>query len=362
MKKLCMALTACFMLLTTGCAASAEPAVYAVEPTRHVSSETPNVTVEQILNEYNASRRMVELSTETDAKYTSLPVMRCACQIGNSYILFPKVEGAAGDSINSTICSAVASRAERIGIPVFADYRVEYNRHGIFSIRMFLYDMYGENESCIDCIPLTFNSETGEQFRISDFFDSENQNWRGRIPDIITAQAADCQMVLLSDILPISDDRPFYITDEAVVIMYDLYEIATYSAGEPEFEIPVDDIAECLDDASLLNAMLPEEPEEQEAAMENVGEENAPADIEQQTDELSEGEEQPRVEENAENTDNTENTNETDITEQHPEQNGDEQSENTENIQPGADADMTEQTQEGEEQSETEPAAISDEE
>lgn len=276
MIKLCMALTACIMLLTTGCSAEAEPAIQMAETARYVTSAAPQITVEQILNEYNSSRKAVAVQVEEDDAYAPVAVVRCVCQIGDSYIVFPKVESEAGEVINSAICTAVMDRAEYIGIPVFTDYRVEYNRDGIFSIRMFLYDMYGEEEACIDCVPLTFNSETGELYRISDFFDSEDQHWRGRIPDIITAQAADNQMVLLSDILPISDDRPFYITDEAVVIMYDLYEIATYSAGEPEFEIPVDDIAECLDDASVLNAMLPTEPVEAETITEPAETEAAP--------------------------------------------------------------------------------------
>lgn len=261
MKKTYVALTLCIAMLTTGCGAAAKPVATETDMARNVSSDTPDITVEQVINEYNSARRAVSAEAAENDMYAPLSVMSCVCRAGESYIVFPKVEGQAGDIINSAICSAVISRAERLGIPVFTDYRVEYNRNGIFSIRMFLYDMYGEQESCIDCLPLTFNGLTGEICRISDFFDSEDQNWRGRIPDIITAQAADYEMVLLSDVLPISDDRPFYITDEAVVIMYDLYEISTYSAGEPEFEIPVNDIAECLDESSMLNAMLPQSRE-----------------------------------------------------------------------------------------------------
>ena len=294
MRKLCMALTACAMLFAAGCAAEAEPAMQRADTVRHVTSASPEVTVEQIINEYNSSRRAVAAPVEEDDVFAPLAVARCVCRIDSSYIVFPKVEGEAAEAISSAVCSAVMERAEYLGIPVFTDYRVEYNRNGIFSIRMFLYDMYGDEDACIECIPLTFSSETGELYRISDFFDSEDQHWRGRIPDIITSQAADCQMVLLSDILPISDDRAFYITDEAVVIMYDLYEIATYAAGEPEFEIPVDDIAECLDESSVLNVMLPAEPEDTgeliPPAQEEEAENAAPADV---SGVLAEGEEQP---------------------------------------------------------------------
>ena len=344
MKKLYIAIAVCAMLLSTGCAASAEPVEQKQmqKHASHVTSSTPEITVEQVLNEYNASRKTVERSTDTDARDDSLSVAGCACQRGDSYILFPKVSGPAGDIINSAICDAVMERAERLGMAVFADYKVEYNRHGIFSLRMFLYDMYGDNDNCIDCVPLTFNSETGKLYRISDFFDSENQDWRGRIPDIITAQAADCQMVLLSDVLPISDDRPFYITDEAVVIMYDLYEIATYSAGEPEFEITVDDIAECLDETSALNVMLPTDETTEETQAETAAEaqqEEQPAD----TENIDVDGEEPAQEVNGEDPENVENV---------PEDT--ENAQDTENAEEQPDEDTVE--------GETEPVAMSEEE
>lgn len=286
MKTILAMLTACIMLLAApGCSAADMAASEQAEATGYASYDMIQVAVEQVLDEYNSARRSAPSAEESpeDTEYDDgsaqakneeaadvetpaeeppqgvLAVTRCACQIGSSYIVYPRAEGETGKLINDAICSAVSSRAEELGIAVFADYRVEYNRNGIFSLRMFLYDMYGDADTSIDCVPLTFNSENGQLYRISDFFDSDSDLWRGRIPDIIAAQAEEYQMVLLGDVMPISDDRSFYITDEAVVIMYDLYEITTYSAGEPEFEIAVDDIAECIDDTSALNAMLPPE-------------------------------------------------------------------------------------------------------
>lgn len=299
MKTILAMLMACMLLAAPGCSAADMAAAEQAEATGYASLDTIQLAVEQVLNEYNSARRSaspVEESAEPEESDEAcanaeteeaaevetpaeepasgcLAVTRCACQIGSSYIVYPRAEGETGQLINDAICSAVSSRAGELGIAVFADYRVEYNRNGIFSLRMFLYDMYGDADTSIDCIPLTFSSENGQLYRISDFFNSDSDLWRGRIPDIIAAQAEEYQMVLLGDVMPISDDRSFYITDEAVVIMYDLYEITTYSAGEPEFEIAVDDIAECIDDTSALNAMLPpelpadgaEEPAQEEA-------------------------------------------------------------------------------------------------
>ena len=92
MKKLYTAIVVCAMLMTTGCAASEELSIQTVKPANHVTSSAPEVTVEQILNEYNSSRKTVEIQSEENDPHAPLAVAGCACQMGDSYILFPKVE------------------------------------------------------------------------------------------------------------------------------------------------------------------------------------------------------------------------------------------------------------------------------
>ena len=73
---------------------------------------------------------------------------------------------------------------------------------------------------------------------------------------MITAQAKDSDMLLLNDLLPIDDDREFYITEDSIVIVYNKYEITTASEGEPEFEIQVEDVKEYVGDDSVLNIFI----------------------------------------------------------------------------------------------------------
>ena len=86
------------------------------------------------------------------------------------------------------------ANAEKLNTAVFTEYRVEYNRNGLFSVRIFMYDLYDESNTCLDRMSLTYDVETGDLCKISDFFDEDNQYWRGRIPDMITAQAKDSDM------------------------------------------------------------------------------------------------------------------------------------------------------------------------
>jgi hypothetical protein len=63
------------------------------------------------------------------------------------------------------------------------------------------------------------------------------------LPDIITEIADERGMTLLCEVPPISDDQPFYIDKEDIVLVYRPYEITTYDAGEPCFELPMREIA-----------------------------------------------------------------------------------------------------------------------
>lgn len=243
--------------MTADKAKSAEPEADAAEYYDMSAAET----VDQLIDAYNA--RCIEVSAPAKGSdiYHPVSIVQCACYDGDCYMVYPQVQDAAGaDLINDTIRTKVAEQARALEVPVFACYKVEYNRNGIFSLRMLLHDFYGEIEECLSCVYMTFNVETGELYTLSDFFNSEDQSWRGRIPDIITTQAVNSNIVLLSDILPVSDDQPFYITEDGVVITYDLYEIATYSAGEPEFEIAVGELAEYIAPDGILNVFLTSAP------------------------------------------------------------------------------------------------------
>lgn len=227
---------------------------------QEVAEET-ELTVDEIIAAYNSTCVEVSAPAKESDVYHPVSIVQCACYDGDCYMVYPQLQDAPGaENINNTIRAKVLEQAAALAMPVFSCYKVEYNRNGIFSLRMLLYDLYGEFEECLSCVPMTFNVETGELYSLNDFFNSEDQSWRGLIPDIITVQAENSNMVLLSDILPVSDDQPFYISEDGVVITYDLYEIATYSAGEPEFEISVGELAEYIAPDGILNVFLTPTP------------------------------------------------------------------------------------------------------
>ena len=107
---------------------------------------------------------------------------------------------------------------------------------------------------------------------LADLFAPDNERWRGLIPDIVTLQAEKQGMTLLADVMPAADDRLFYLTADSLVILYRPYEIATYSAGWPEFMIPLGQLSGMLAPEGPLAAMLGESGQEEAVESETITE------------------------------------------------------------------------------------------
>ena len=185
--------------------------------------------------------------------YAPLSIVRGVQSYGDGYIVYPKVLYCTyAEDINASMLGATAKRAEQVSGSVFTKYRIEYNRNGLFSLRMDLYNLYGDANECLETIYMTYNVATGAMCTINDLFDGDDERWRGVMPDIITAQAQAKGITLLCDVMPITNSQRFFIAEDEVVLVYELYEIATWSAGEPEFTIPISQLAEFIPEDSPL--------------------------------------------------------------------------------------------------------------
>lgn len=185
--------------------------------------------------------------------FAPLSIIRGVESCGEGYIVYPKVLYCDhAEAINRSIYEVTAARAKEASPSVFTKYRVEYNRNGLFSLRMELYDLYGDGSECLESVYLTYDVQTGRLCTLADLLDQADDRWRGIMPDIITAQAEARGITLLCDVMPISDGQQFYITQDEVVLVYELYEIATWAAGEPEFAIPIVQLNEFIPQGSPL--------------------------------------------------------------------------------------------------------------
>lgn len=189
-----------------------------------------------------------------------LTIVRGVQSFGDGYIVYPKVSYCAyAEEINDSMLALTASRAQQVSTSIFTKYRIEYNRNGLFSLRMELYDIHeyeGKENARLETVYMTYDVEAGRLCTLGDLFDQEDDRWRGIMPDIITAQAEARGITLLCDVMPVTDNQQFFITGDEVVLVYELYEIATYAAGEPEFALPISQLSAFIPEGSPLSRVL----------------------------------------------------------------------------------------------------------
>ncbi len=211
-----------------------------------------------------------------------LTIIRAVESCGDGYIVYPKVLYCAhGEEINRSICELTAQRAASVSTAIFTQYRIEYNRNGLFSLRMELYDLYGDGNELLKTLFFTFDVSNGQLCSVGDLLDPTDTRWRGIMPDIVMAQAEARGITLLSDVMPIGDDQAFYITQDELVLAYELFEIATWSAGAPEFAIPITQLADFIPPDSPLKKVEQDiqaaSQEESAATAAGPSQEEAPA-------------------------------------------------------------------------------------
>ena len=85
-----------------------------------------------------------------------------------------------------------------------------------------------------------FDLNTGEVLKIEDIFNEEGKkNYKEVIDKIILDKMNESpENYFIDDFKGIGDNVQYYLTKDDIVIFFQLYEIAPYSAGIPEFKIP----------------------------------------------------------------------------------------------------------------------------
>jgi hypothetical protein len=95
---------------------------------------------------------------------------------------------------------------------------------------------------------------TGRIYQLKDLF-KENTEFVKRLSAMVGQQIKNRGMYLLTPFRGISPDGDFYIADKALVLFFQLYEIAPYAAGFPQFPISVYDIKSMIMDYGPLKIL-----------------------------------------------------------------------------------------------------------
>lgn len=116
----------------------------------------------EVVKEYNSSQVAVSAPAEEDDIYAPVTISRCAYCENNCCIVYPALQNEpTADMINASMRENIMAKAKKLDMAVFTEYRVEYNRNGIFSVRIFMYDLYDESNTCLGSMALTYDVATG---------------------------------------------------------------------------------------------------------------------------------------------------------------------------------------------------------
>ncbi len=121
------------------------------------------------------------------------------------------------------------------------DFKVKKNSDNMLSILVSYYQYSGGAHGFYENESYNIFMENGKNLKLKDLF-KENIDYKKVINDIILKQIKENKEDMYS-FKEISDNQKFFIEDNKLVIYYDLYEIAPFVAGIPEFKIDINEIS-----------------------------------------------------------------------------------------------------------------------
>lgn len=196
---------------------------------------------------------------------TPLVVQTAKASLPKAEFSIPHVSGGASaavdQKINETILQAVQElinsqgsledpRAEMIGY-----YEVKTNEKDVFSLSLFNYAYTGGAHGMTLQRSLTFRTSTGHTYALKDLF-KPGSDYVGRISAYVAAGIKARDITPLEPFTRIQPDQSFYIADRALVIYFQLYELAAYVYGFLYFPISVFELQDIIAEDGPLGPML----------------------------------------------------------------------------------------------------------
>ena len=122
-----------------------------------------------------------------------------------------------------------------------ASYEIKKNSPTVVSLIIKYYKYSGGAHGYYEYVPYNIDMRNGKIFNLKDMF-KDNVDYKIIINDEINNQIKalsnkEENLDQIYDFYSIKDNQKFYIEDGNIVIIFDLYEIAPYAAGIPEFSI-----------------------------------------------------------------------------------------------------------------------------
>lgn len=211
-----------------------------------------------MLNSYKLSRRLAEIKIKEEIIKKDNKLIKINLKI-------PKISGMADkelqNKLNRTFRNKIISFSDNLAtmaqrysedsqeydLPIYpyqasTDYQVHYNKNNLLSLTITYYEYTGGAHGNYVKEAFNINLRTGKKFSLADLL-GKNNSYQKTINKEIQEEIKEHQELYFADdvqnLKALSKDSNFYLQDNDLVIYFQIYEIAPYSTGTPEFKIPL---------------------------------------------------------------------------------------------------------------------------
>lgn len=117
-------------------------------------------------------------------------------------------------------------------------YLISYNKNGILSIPVDISTYTGGAHGMTVRKSNNFDIHTGQKLLLKDLF-NEGYNYKAIFNDIINTEISkNKDNYFEGSFKGVKGDSDYFLNNKGIVVYFQLYEIAPYAAGMPEFLIP----------------------------------------------------------------------------------------------------------------------------
>ena len=103
---------------------------------------------------------------------------------------------------------------------------------------------------------ITGDLRTGKIYTLADLF--TGGDYVEELSRFVAQKIEEDDVPTLIEFERISPDQDFYLTEDALVLYYQLYDLYPYAWGFPEFRIPYEEIRSLLKDGGPVSLLLGE--------------------------------------------------------------------------------------------------------
>lgn len=165
------------------------------------------------------------------------------------------------EQIEEAVHQLISEQVTQQGTSYFAEmigqYEIKTNERNVFSIVLSNYAIFEHAAHGLTLLKgLTFDMETGEAALLESLF-APNADYIRRLNELVAMQIEERDIPLLAPFTSIAPNQDYYLADKALVLFFQLYELAPYYIGLPMFPISVYALEDILREEGLLERMLP---------------------------------------------------------------------------------------------------------